>query len=740
VATPVSTNGTWRFGVYEVDTRRVELRRSGTPVKLREQSFLVLVYLLEHAGDIVTREELRQLLWPSDTFVDFDHSLSTAVMKLREALGDSTDAPIYIETIPKRGYRFIAPVSQVADSRNELANSNGPSASGPVNGTSSAQQAAPAPAETSVPHRRLGLISAVIGLLLVGVGSFLVFLRIGHFSIPSHDAGPVSSAFKIVPVTSAPGSATSPAISPDGREVAYLWDGPERRRDDVYVQFIGSDTPLRLTYSKSGFLGAPASSPHGREIAFTRCDGKNNGVYTVPALGGAERKLTNVACLDTEPGPLAWLPDGTEMLMVDLCPATGRFDVVRFSLATGEKQCLTPSGPANRSGDVFKFSLSPEGRTIAFTASAFARCLADIYTIPLSGGAPHQLTAEGRCFDDLMWTPDGSSIVFTSNRTTLVTLWRVSAYDGQMQRETVYPAIGSFSADGRRLVYSEHTSAEAPAIWRADLFTAGGHVLDNRNLIHTPYPEMNAQPSPDGAWIAWRSNRSGFYEIWRSEATGGNPLQLTHLENYSDRPAWSPDGRWIAFQSVARDSAQIFIVDAEGRNLHSISDRFYGYVTPSWSRDGRSVYLASTRTGSLQVWKHALEGGAELQLTKGGGFFPFESYDGLTIYFSKPGEAGVWSVPASGGTESQVVAGKPQYGYMQYWAIAGTGLYLLNAEAEPRPRIEFYDFATHRISPVLALEKKPAPASNLSATADGRTLYYGQSDPQSAIMMMEVLR
>ena len=112
MATRANTQRTWRFGVFEVDTRRLELRRSGTAVKMREQSFRILVYLLEHPGEIVTREELRQVLWPSDTFVDFDHSLNTAVMKLRDALCDSTEAPLYIETIPKRGYRFIAPVTQ----------------------------------------------------------------------------------------------------------------------------------------------------------------------------------------------------------------------------------------------------------------------------------------------------------------------------------------------------------------------------------------------------------------------------------------------------------------------------------------------------------------------------------------------------------------------------------------------------------------------------------------------------
>ncbi|UWZ84777.1 winged helix-turn-helix domain-containing protein [Occallatibacter riparius] len=107
----VSTGHGWHFGVFEVDTARGELRRSGIPIKLRDQSFQILLALLEHPGQIVTREELRRRLWPSDTFVDFDHSLNTAMMKLRDALGDSTGAPIYIETIPRHGYRFIAPVT-----------------------------------------------------------------------------------------------------------------------------------------------------------------------------------------------------------------------------------------------------------------------------------------------------------------------------------------------------------------------------------------------------------------------------------------------------------------------------------------------------------------------------------------------------------------------------------------------------------------------------------------------------
>ena len=103
-----------RFGVFEVDLAAGELRRSGIRIRLQEQPFQVLAFLLERPGDVVTREELRQKLWPADTFVDFDHSLNTAVNKLREALGDSASSPRYVETLARRGYRFLAPIERSA--------------------------------------------------------------------------------------------------------------------------------------------------------------------------------------------------------------------------------------------------------------------------------------------------------------------------------------------------------------------------------------------------------------------------------------------------------------------------------------------------------------------------------------------------------------------------------------------------------------------------------------------------
>jgi DNA-binding winged helix-turn-helix (wHTH) protein/tetratricopeptide (TPR) repeat protein len=185
VAAPVSTNETWRFGVYEVDTRKVELRRAGTPVKMRDQSFLILVCLLEHAGDIVTREELRRVLWPSDTFVDFEHSLNVAVMNLRDALGDSTDTPIFIETVPKRGYRFIAPVVGEPEEQNGRVKHYSNSVSRLANETSRPQQLAFALAETPDLFRRWRWL-VVVAVLAGGLVS-LFWIRLRHQTKPLTD-------------------------------------------------------------------------------------------------------------------------------------------------------------------------------------------------------------------------------------------------------------------------------------------------------------------------------------------------------------------------------------------------------------------------------------------------------------------------------------------------------------------------------------------------------------------------
>jgi len=718
------------------------LRQSGSPVKLREQSFLVLVHLLEHAGEIVTREELRRVLWPSDTFVDYDHSLNVAVMSLREALGDSTDIPVYIETIPKHGYRFIAPVTITSEIRDGRVNLHVEAELAPARGTDSANR--PARTLEKSPTRRwpFGRATTAIGLALLVAAAVAVFLWTRPFSAPSPALNNASSDFRIVPITAGAGNAVNPVLSPNGAWIAFVWDGPERKSDDVYVQMVGSDSaPVRLTSNKSGFIFALAWSPDGREIAFTHCDEKNDGVFAVPALGGVERKLSDIGCIGfAGPASLDWLSNGNGILVTHRCSAERRPGLILFNLSTGEKRCLVQPGPPNNFSAIFQFSLSPDGNTIAFTASNNTYRHCEIYTVPFSGGAPHQLTWGGQSFSKIMWTPNSKSIVFASTRTILPSFLRVSASGGPIEREMTYPAIGSMSSDGRRFVYSEVTLAEGPDIWRAELAAAGGPVLDNRKLIQSQFVEADARPSADGKRLAWISGRTGDEEVWVGDKTGRSPVQVTRLNRNSGAPRWSPDGKWIVFNSFVGENRHIFVVDPEGRDLHEITDGPFDDYTPSWSQDGKSIYFVSNRSGVWTIWKHSLADGTEVQLSKSDAVNPVESYDGRTIYFSCGNPwVGIWSIPSSGGTAKQVVADKPQAGFWAYWAVTKAGLYFVNTDAEPKPRIEYYDSATRRITPVLDFAK-PATHNNsidMSATADGRTIYYTQADQQSVIKMME---
>ncbi len=149
-----------RFGLYEVDAASGELRKNGAKVRLQEQPFQVLLALLERPGEVVTREDLRQRLWPADTFVDFDHSLNTAINKLREALGDTAGNPRFIETLARRGYRFIAPVQSEA--------------AGPVAGAAPAMQpeVTPVSAADTLPRPHRGLVRVLFILIQV---MYLVF-------------------------------------------------------------------------------------------------------------------------------------------------------------------------------------------------------------------------------------------------------------------------------------------------------------------------------------------------------------------------------------------------------------------------------------------------------------------------------------------------------------------------------------------------------------------------------------
>jgi DNA-binding winged helix-turn-helix (wHTH) protein len=288
------------FGPFELDVRSGELRQGSTRLRVPDQSIEILKTLVDHPGELVTREQLRERLWPANTFVDFEHGLNAAIRRLREALGDSADAPKYIETLPRRGYRFIGSVEGVPTLV------AAPQASVPIE-LPSAERVEP-PARTLVNMRRLtpGHLALIVSIVLaVGIG--LYFIRRGDR--PAYD---YSATLKSIPVTSLPGSEVDPSLSPDGKWVAFAWDGESGDNFDIYVKQLDVGAGhVRLT-TDTAEDRAPAWSPDGHWIAFVRRSGRNAGAIVVPSSGGAEQPLAGITGLMSG---LSWTPDGKSLLL-----------------------------------------------------------------------------------------------------------------------------------------------------------------------------------------------------------------------------------------------------------------------------------------------------------------------------------------------------------------------------------------------------------------------------------------
>ena len=217
------------------------------------------------------------------------------------------------------------------------------------------------------------------------------------------------------------------------------WQGA--RKLDVYVQMIGGEQPLRLTSFGIRRICCIDWSPDGQWISFARCDHGVGGVFKVPALGGAERKVTDVTCMETVLASPQWTRDGKSMLLSDRCVPNGPYGIVVFSFATGQKRCLT--APLSNNELDRSLNLSPDGRAVAFLQSTTPG-VAEIYVIPLERGTPRQLTTDGKRITQIMWSADGSRIIFSSVRggTFSDRLWHVSLDGGDIEPETVYSNIG----------------------------------------------------------------------------------------------------------------------------------------------------------------------------------------------------------------------------------------------------------------------------------------------------------
>ena len=718
------------FSSFELDLRTRELRKHGVRIKLQDQPFQILSFLLEKPGEIVTREELRDRLWPADTFVDFDHSLNSAVKKLRQALNDDPDVPRFIETLPRRGYRFIAPLrnGSAPDSVGaELPEATLTSQSSAQSLIESAALAAPATVRSH--HWKLWAAGAVGFALALALVAWFRPWRTGDLT--------ASAPVKLVPLTSFSNNYSKGSFSPDGNQVAFAWDGDDPDSGiDIYVKQIGVEKPLQIT-QKFGYNFAPVFSPDGRYIAFMHANhGETPAIFVIPALGGPPRKLIEFTpTQDCNPG-LDWSPDGKFLLFTSR-PGDQPCSVKQLTIEDLSVRQLS-SPPVPSTGDSYA-QYSPDGKSIAFIRDL--KDIRDIYVMPASGGTPRRITFDNRLMTGLAWTPDSKELIFSSNRGGASWgLWRVSAAGGVPERVSVgseHAFMPSVSLRGNRLIYSSGFWNEN--IWRVAV--GSDHRLGKpQRFIYSSMQEEGPHYSPDGKRIVFQSTRSGNFEIWRSDADGTNLVQLTSFGGpLTGTPRWSPDGRQIACDSRPGAHPNIHIVSADGGPVRRLPNDSSDDAVPSWSHDGRWIYFASNRSGTWQVWKRTVDGGQPVPVTKDGGFAAFESADGKSIYYTKFNEKGIWQAAIDGGQEVKVVDEPPE-NYWGYFAVGADGLYFVGDTGTPakhRPGFKFFDFATRKITVMGDMEKYPYQAApGLSVSPDGKYLLYVQLDDSRTSLMM----
>jgi len=687
-----------RFDIFEVNLQAGELRKKGQLVKLQEQPFRVLSLLLERSGEVVARDELRQKLWPADTFVDFDHGLNSAVARLRDALSDSADKPRFIETVARRGYRFIGPLDESAPAVPRV-----PDVLSLDDKTPVGKYARPTTWIAGIP----------LLVLLGTIGLWAFYRRTMEAPLPS---------IEVMPLVGLRGFQVTPAFSPDGKQVAFR-DSDGAHNTGIYTALVGGEDSLRLTSDPGDCC--PTWSPDGLQIAFIRYVDKTFSIIVVPALGGTEHRVYR------GPAPmgtgLAWSPDGKFLAF----PEASAVDPPRswislLSFADYSTKPLTSPPRASRDSES---AFSPDGSQVAFVRSTVAGVSNDLYVISAAGGEARRLTFDHRpIIGPPAWTADGREIVYSSTRGGPESLWRISVSGGVPQPvagpmgEAGWPSI---PAKGDQLVYEQVVAKFN--IWRLALKDQKHHQKPPSVLISEKGDKLRPDLSPDGKKIAFESNRLGFWDIWTCATNGLTCDQLTSLHGTAGRARWSPNGRYIAFEFHPKELSEIYIVEVPGgvpRPLSTIPGA--DNLSPSWSRDGQWIYFASKRGSEpFQLWKMPVQGGSPTKLTKNGGISGVESFDGRFLYYSKYELGGVWRMPLEGGEETQVLP-EVQGSSWPNWALTSHGIYFLRFDKSPNVTIQFFEFATHKTTPIWTLEKEPG--WGLATSRDGKSILYVQDE------------
>jgi Tol biopolymer transport system component/DNA-binding winged helix-turn-helix (wHTH) protein len=646
-----SRKATFHFGTFSLDDAERSLLRGGLPVVLTPKAFDLLVVLVRNAGHLISKEDLLREVWP-DSFVE-EVNLSVNISALRKALGDDQETNKLIETVPKRGYRFVEPVTVVWHEPSQI--------------TEPPVSTIHHPVSAEVKHHKSGVILAVSGLAILTLAGSIALYR---FVTRSRLETPL--VLKTSQITFSTDLDESASLSPDGNAIVY--SSNQSGSFEIYVKQLTPGGPqIQLTKDGNQNL-EPSWSPDGKHIAYFSMNG--GGIWIVSALGGRSKQLVQFGSCPawTRDGSTIAFQSGTEK-EVGVTRAMAPSTIWTISIAGGKPRQITQ--PGTPPGGHTSPAWSPDGKHIVFQTSEYVST--SVWQVSVERSELRRIADPG---GDPIYAPDGREIYLTRTGSGLLKVYLSQSGEPVSEPEVMIPSPGSemrsptISADGKRIAYT--LTRTSSSLWSISLSAksigALGPFASDTSL-------RNGDPSfsHDGRKIALTKVRAGIgTDIWLTDADGKNLAQLTTNPANDSAPSWFPQNDRIAFLS-----------DREGKNktLWSISlatgkeeeliDLGESAAFARLSHDGKQVAFNSNQSGTINLWIATLDGTAPRQLTfseKDRMGFPCWSPDSQFLAFlAQHGEEGyIMVMPASGGSPTQLTFDGESY--VNSWSPDGEKL------------------------------------------------------------------
>ena len=603
-----SVDAKLRFDLYEADPASGELRKDGVRIPLQERPFRALLILLRRHNEVVSREELRQDLWPADVFIDFDHGLNTVIRKIRMALNDSSEAPRFIETVGRRGYRFIVPVEAVA-----------PGARVSPSFTASAVAAAAPAMERAVPR------SSSPWPRIAGLG-FLLLVALAVVGYVFRPLAPAPQVSNITQLTTSGGAWYLEPIFADSSRVYYQVVGTQLS-DWQFHQFVlngHADSSTAVPPQQFRIRGISAD---GSQF-FAMAQGAEPSMWAVPAGAGAPRRIGSLVVDD-----FTFSHRGTQVAYSKDAGSDVEGLYVAAADTTGEKLVArAPSAAINH------IRWSPDDRRIRY--NVVTATTATIWEVTADGRDPHMvdLGSTGTPIDlDGDWTPDGRYYIFRSRRSGASDLWANIEITDWWRRPRRGPVQLTF---GPLRYYQPVASPDSRHLYAIGVQPSGELVrydagrkeyvqfLDGRSVEPLRF-------SRDGKWIAYVSFPEG--TLWRARADGSEPLQLTFAPLQVLNLEWAPDGKRITFDGrMPGKVLHAYVISAEGGNAQPFPAEQFSEAAPEWAPDGQSIYFgrayASEDPANVALFRWDLKSAQSTRVPNSDGLFhPIWSPDGRRL-------------------------------------------------------------------------------------------------------------